>query len=158
MEVVKRSSALWDYLPQDLKELIEDGEQLLDEASDMKSVSDYSFLVFTFAKTYEGFLKKLFWDLQLIDENDFYSDDIRIGRILNPNYIRGEKSVYQKLAAHEKGGQDISQRLWKIWRKGRNRVFHYFPKNFRKLTYRQAREIVFEFAGAMDAAIKRCGF
>lgn len=86
MQVIERKSKLWRYLPEEIRSLILDGENLLIECHAISGkVSDYSYLVFTFAKAYEGFLKHLFLDLGLIHEEDFYGDDIRIGRILNPD-------------------------------------------------------------------------
>jgi len=94
MEVIKRDSALWQYMPDEIRGLLEDGELILNFVHthhQEDNISDYSFLVFPFAKAYEGFLKRFFLDMKLISKDEYYSDDIRIGRILNPNYIK-EKS------------------------------------------------------------------
>lgn len=157
MQVVRKNSPLWLYLSIHLQDLIKDGEQLLTYSKNMKGVSDYSFLVFPFSKAYEGFLKKIFLDLKLINEDNYYSDDLRIGRILNPHYIKSEESVYEKLSYHEKGGGDISRNLWELWKKGRNRIFHYFPNNYTKLNYDEALKIIKELVKAMNEAVERCG-
>lgn len=151
MQVVKRDSKLWAYLPEELRGLIEDGERLLVECHTLSGkISDYSYLVFPFAKAYEGFLKNFFLDLGLIDDAQFYGDDIRIGRILNPVFMHERFSVYAKLKQlHD--NEEIARQLWEIWIKGRNQVFHFFPHNFRKLSKDEAVQIVDEFIKAMEA-------
>lgn len=154
MYLVDRRSKLWAYLPEEIRGLISDGENLVEECPEMKGrVSDYSHLVFPFAKGYEGFLKHLFLDLGLIREEEFYGDDIRIGRILNPYFKDKDYSVYSKLRKHSSKGSQISERLWNIWKRGRNQVFHYFPHNFRRLSEHEAQEIIKEFLGAMEEAV-----
>jgi hypothetical protein len=157
MQVVSRSGVLWNYLPPDLQGLITDGESLLDGIEKSKGkISDYSYLVFPFSKAYEGFLKKLFLDLDLLQEDEYYGEDIRIGRILNPHYISEHSSLYKGLCVHERGGEDLSDRLWKAWRKGRNQVFHYFPHNFRRLSLNDSLEIIHDILSAMEEAVARC--
>ncbi|MGD9129324.1 MAG: hypothetical protein PVJ09_02460, partial [Candidatus Woesebacteria bacterium] len=46
---------------------------------------DYSFIVFSMAKAYEGFLKKVLFDLKLIDKKAYEGRRFRIGRALNPD-------------------------------------------------------------------------
>lgn len=159
MEVLDKKSVLWSYMSENQKGLIQDGEALLshvEHLDDEFPISDYSFMVFPFAKAYEGFLKQFFLDLGMIKEDGYYSDEIRIGRILNPNYLEKQTSVYNMLCEHKRGGKDLSDRLWDIWRKGRNQVFHYFPHNFRKLTYREAIELIEEFISVMSQVVTQC--
>jgi len=156
MQVVDRKSSLWRYLTEEIQSLVEDGERLLTDAKEYpKEISDYSYLVFPFAKAYEGFLKRLFLDLDMITEDEYYGEKIRIGRVLNPFYGKQDHSVYEKLVAHEKGGKEATERLWKIWREGRNQVFHYFPHNFRRLTEEEAFELIEEFVDSMEVAVKK---
>jgi len=98
----------------------------------------------------------LFLDLGLMREDEFYGDEIRIGRILNPNFMENNSSLYKDLCTHKKGGEDVSKKLWKAWRKGRNQVFHYFPHNFRRLSLNEALEIVHELITAMDQSVNKC--
>jgi len=154
MQIIKRQSKLWEYLPEEIQGLIEDGEHLMVECHALSSkVSDYSYLVFPFAKAYEGFLKNFFLDLELIKEDEFYGDDIRIGRILNPVFMEKAFSVYAKLKK-VKGAEEeeVAGMLWESWKKGRNQVFHYFPHNFRRLSREEAAEIINDFIQAMEAA------
>jgi predicted CopG family antitoxin len=154
MQVVKRKSKLWNYLPKEIQGLIEVGENLLMECHTLsEKVTDYSYLVFPFAKAYEGFLKNFFLDLELIKEDDFYGDDIRIGRILNPVFMEKSFSVYAKLKKIKHVDEDVPRRLWEVWKRGRNQVFHYFPHNFRRLSKEEAAEIVEEFIQAMEGAV-----
>lgn len=157
MQVIDKNSKLWNYFSENQQGLILDGEQLLADISHFENVSDYSFLVFPFSKAYEGFLKQLFLDLDLIQEDQYYGDSIRIGRILNPMFKKDRDSIYKKLLEHERGTEDVAKNLWKIWKKGRNQVFHYFPHNFRKLSYEEALEIIDELVRAMTDAVATCG-
>jgi len=77
MQVIARNSKLWEYMSSEIRDLIEDGEIILNfvfENKDKADISDYSFIVFPFAKAYEGFLKKFLWDIGLITEDDYYGD------------------------------------------------------------------------------------
>ena len=159
MEVFNKEGTLWNYLPTEIKGLLEDGETILsfvERYHKEEPLSDYSFMVFPFSKAYEGFLKRFLLDSGLIKEEDYYSDDIRIGRILNPNFIRERSNVFNKLCDKSKDGKDVPKRLWMVWKRGRNLVFHYFPHNFRRLGYEEALEIINEIADAMDSAVTHC--
>lgn len=158
MQVVARNSKLWEYMSSEIRDLIEDGEMVLSfvfEHKDKADISDYSFIVFPFAKAYEGFLKKFLWDIGLITEDDYYGDEIRIGRLLNPSY-EDNTSVYGKVCGKSKGGKQIAQKLWDAWKRGRNTVFHYFPHNFKKLEYNEALDIINELINAMSQVISVC--
>lgn len=151
MQVIARNTVLWNYLSSEQRGLVSDGELLLDFAHKMPhGVSDYCYLVFPFSKAYEGFLKKLFLDLKLLRPEDYYSDDIRIGKILNPHFIKEHSAVYHRLYVN------VAEKLWKTWKNGRNLVFHYFPHNFRRLSYTEAKEIIEEIVDAMTFAIEKC--
>lgn len=155
MNFIDRKSKLWKYLPEEIRGLLEDGEKLSVECHSLSgNVSDYSYLVFPFAKAYEGFLKQLFLDLDLIHEEDFYSDDIRIGRILNPIFIGKPFSVYEKLKKHSKSGEAVVERLWNIWTHGRNQLFHYYPHNFRRLSKEDADKTIKEMIECMNIAVE----
>lgn len=158
MQVIARNSQLWEYMSTEIRDLIEDGEIILNfvfENKEKADISDYSFIVFPFAKAYEGFLKKFFWDIGLITEDDYYGDEIRIGRLLNPNY-EDNTSVYSKVCGHAKGGKIMAKRLWDAWKRGRNTVFHYFPHNFKKLEYDESLDIINDLINAMTHVVSTC--
>ncbi len=152
MNRVDRNSRLWRYLSENQRQLIADGEKVLSDINHFKDVSDYSFMIFPFAKAYEGFLKQLLLDLGVIGKSDYYGDEIRIGRILNPHY-RDKDSVYERLAEDRRAGRKLAGLLWDVWKKGRNQVFHYYPHNFKKLTYEEADELAGELVFAMEQAV-----
>jgi hypothetical protein len=159
MQVLDRQSTLWGYLPVEIKGLLEDGETIVsfvEKYRGAEEISDYSFLVFPFSKAYEGFLKRFLFDTQLIREEDYYSDDIRIGRILNPGYVKEKGNVFGRLCDKSKEGRDVPKKLWSVWKRGRNLVFHYFPHNFRKLEYNEALDIINEIVDAMNSAVMHC--
>lgn len=159
MEVIDRNSVLWQYLAEELKGLIEDGELILTfvfKNKQSSEITDFSFMVFPFAKAYEGFLKRFLLDTKLIKEEDYYSDDIRIGRILNPNFTKEETNVFTRICGGSKKGTEVSKTLWAVWKRGRNRVFHYFPHNYRRLSYDEALDIINEIVSAMNNAVTHC--
>ncbi|MDC0449003.1 hypothetical protein OAL67_00090 [bacterium] len=159
MELIDRNSILWSYLPPELQGLIADGETLLtnmEKKEARENVSDFSFLVFPFAKAYEGFVKKVFLDLEMITHDEYFGDEIRVGRLLNPGYMEETGNVFAKFCNRGGSGRKLSEDLWKMWRRGRNRVFHYFPHNFRKLDYSEALEIVKGFVEMMEKTVAGC--
>ena len=157
MQVVSRKGILWNYLTPDIQGLVKDGEILIEHAESYRGlISDFSYLVFPFSKAYEGFLKKLFLDLDLMREDEYYSDDVRIGKLLNPGYIAEHGALYKNMCLHKKGGAGLATVLWNVWRKGRNQVFHYFPHNFRSLSLNEALQIIHDILGAMENAVGKC--
>lgn len=157
MQVINKKTPLWAYLGEDIKGLLMDGEVLVNDVKDKpEKISDYSYLVFPFSKAYEGFLKRLFLDLQLIKEDEYYGDEIRIGRILNPHYLEEHGNVFKNLCRSSDRGNEFAEELWTLWKRGRNRVFHYFPHNFRKLSYDEALEIIEGIVRAMEEAVAVC--
>lgn len=154
-----KSSSFWQYLSAGQKGLIEEGLYLLNDIKDHPdaNISDYSYLVFPFAKAYEGYLKKLFLDLGFISKQVYESDHFRIGRALNPQLekkLRYE-SIYDKIISLS-GNRQLADELWNVWKRGRNLVFHYFPHNFRALQLSEAENIISEMLLVMERAVKEC--
>jgi len=115
--------------------------------------TDYSYLVFPYAKLYEGFLKQLFLDLSIIEEHEYQGEHYRIGRALSPNLKRrlGKNSAYAHI--EKRFGKGLATRLWHTWKEGRNLVFHYFPQNYGALSLSRAKELVANLVDTMDAAV-----
>ena len=116
---------------------------------------DYSFLVFPFAKAYEGFLKQLFKDAKFISHLDYISDHLRLGKLMSPNLINrlGERSLYKKIK--DSAGEDLAQKIWNVWKIGRNQIFHYFPHNLKAITFGEADKIVTEILKTMEETYER---
>ena len=154
--MIDRNSQLWQYLSDPQKELVKQGEFLLAdiEAHPNANLTDYSYTVFPFAKAYEGFLKKLFLDLKFITTKDYESDHFRIGKVLSPHLARrlGNRSMYGRLVQLV-GHKDLAEFIWTVWKRGRNRVFHYFPHNLHALSLPEAREVIHEIVAAMEQAV-----
>lgn len=121
------------------------------------NISDYSYLVFPFAKAYEGFLKKLFLDLGFIPQHVYEGDRFRIGKALNPHLekILRHESIYDRIT-DLCGSRNLADTLWNVWKKGRNLVFHYFPHNLRALQLSEAENIITEILMVMERAIREC--
>lgn len=116
---------------------------------------DYSFLVFPFAKAYEGFLKQLFKDTKLISHLDYISDHLRLGKLMSPNLIGrlGEKSLYKKIK--DRTGEELAQKVWSVWKIGRNQIFHYFPHNVKAISFQEAEKIITEILETMQDSYER---
>lgn len=144
-----------DFLGSELLSPWNDGQKLL--ASVTGGFSDYSFVVFPFAKVYEGFLKKLFLQIGAINEHQYNNERWRVGRALNPQLekeFRHVESVYDRLA--ENCNPQLSEMLWEAWKHGRNQVFHYWPGRTKPLSFEAAREIITELELAMEKALAQC--
>lgn len=153
--MIDQKSALWHYLSAPQKDLIKTGEFLLaDVNKHPKPVSDYSYLVFPFAKAYEGFLKQLFLDKGFIAQDDYQSDHFRIGKALNPNFAKEvpSQSVYLKIINLCKS-EELANNLWNAWKRGRNLLFHYFPHNQLAINLIEAKNAIFLIFKAMNQAV-----
>jgi len=159
--MIEETSKLWHYLSPDMRALARDGEFLIADsirhtpplASSGAGPTDFSYLVFPFAKLYEGFLKKLFLDAKIISEREYHSDHYRIGKALSPNLVRqlADRSAYKQIT--DRYGDQLAARLWHTWKDGRNLVFHYFPHNLRSLSRSAAVEHVNQLVGTMHEAV-----
>lgn len=148
----------WPYLDKIQQDLIKQSLYLIkEEESEPKTHKDYSFVVFPAAKAYEGFLKKLFFDLGLISRSQFSGERFRIGRALNPAIYKEypHESVYERLTRFC-GGEEISARLWNTWRNSRNLVFHFFPEKENLISFPHAKKRVEEIIKTIDFSFKGC--
>ena len=147
----------WQYLSQNQKDLILEGQYLMNDIikDNAYQFKDYSFLVFPFAKAYEGFLKQLFKDIRFISHLDYISDHLRLGKLLSPNLINrlGERSLYQKIKERE--GDDLAEKIWLTWKMGRNRIFHYFPHNIKAISFQEAETIIANILDTMEETYKK---
>ncbi|NTU46060.1 hypothetical protein HGA88_00340 [Candidatus Roizmanbacteria bacterium] len=145
-------SAFWNYLSQAQKDLILEGDYLMyDIVEDCKySFKDYSFLVFPYAKTYEGFLKQLAYDSGFIGHLDYISDHLRMGKLLSPFLVGrlGDKSLYRRIKEYTT--KELAEQAWYTWRNGRNQVFHYFPHNLKSISFEEAGTINANIISTME--------
>ena len=155
--LVNKESQFWAYLSQGQLDLLEEGLYLMDEVikDNAFQFKDYSFLVFPFAKAYEGFLKQIFRDKKLISRLDYISDHLRLGKLMSPNLIGklGPDSLYLKI---ENGySKDLAEKVWNVWKNGRNQIFHYFPHNIKAISFSEAREISMDILRTMEVTYER---
>jgi hypothetical protein len=150
----------WSYLTEDQRDLLSETEILLKREQNIGEgvFHDYAFVVFPAAKAYEGFLKKLFFDLNLIDTRQYYGNHFRIGRALNPSLpvrFRGKNWVYGRLS-EQCEGEDLPAHLWEAWRQSRNLLFHWFPKHENFINLPEARKRVELIVTAIDRSFSEC--
>ena len=166
MDLKLENKIWWNYVEADLQELLVASEFLTNVVrswgGDMRSGSkvfhDYSFMVFPAAKAYEGFLKKMFLDMNFISDEDYNGKRFRIGKALNPyleKKYRESESVYDKIVEHC-GGKELADKLWETWTLGRNSVFHWFPAEKNALSFKEAEERIDLIIDSMDKAFDGC--
>lgn len=159
VSALDQGTALWAYLSSGQRELVNDGALLVEDRAKHpdERLSDYSYLVFPYAKLYEGFLKQLFLDLNIIRQPEYLGEHFRVGKVLSPNLVRvlKAKSAYAQLT--KAYSSELADMLWHVWKQGRNMVFHYFPHNLRRLTYNEAEKIIEDIISAMTYAVTITG-
>ena len=142
----------WHYLSKPQKDLILEGNFLLNDILKQTEYTfqDYSFVVFPFAKAFEGYLKKIFLDAKFISHLDYISDHMRLGKLMSPHIAErlGDRSLYTQLKNH--ANDDLADIIWDTWRLGRNEIFHYFPHNLRSVSFSQAEEIIHQIMLTMQ--------
>lgn len=147
----------WKYLSQQQKDLILEGQYLMNNIlrNNVYQFKDYSFLVFPFAKAYEGFLKQLFKEVKFISHLDYISDHLRLGKLMSPNLEGrlGDRSLFKKM--RENVTRDFAERVWNTWKLGRNQVFHYFPHNTKALSFIEAEKLVGQIIETMEEAYSK---
>lgn len=157
--MISKSSPLWQYLSPTQQVLAGDGQFIwTDSARHInEDPTDYSYVVFPYAKLYEGFLKQLFRDLKIIDETDYNSNHFRIGKALSPHLVHRLKSHSAYGEVVRRYGHVLAELLWRAWKEGRNLIFHYYPHNYRALTRDQAGDAIKLLIKAMESAVEVTG-
>lgn len=149
-------SSFWHYLSRTQKDLILQGDYLMNNIIKNQNYEfkDYSFLIFPYAKAYEGFLKQLFLDIRFINHLDYISTHLRLGKLMSPNLIQklGDRSIYQKIT--DATSQSVADTIWQTWTSGRNQIFHYFPHNLRAVNFEEAEEIITQIIQTMELAYR----
>jgi len=120
-----------------------------------KEQHDYAFVVFSLAKAYEGFLKRVFLDMKMIDRRQYFGEYFRIGRALNPSLPKRLRSgwVYGRLVAWCGGDATRPNAMWEAWKTARNRIFHFFPDHHEFIDLAGAKALVEGLSEAMDMAV-----
>lgn len=150
----------WRYLAEPMRDLAGQSYELLERESgraEEDKYHDYSFVVFPMAKAYEGFLKKLFYDLGLINKRQYGGDRFRVGKALNPNLPKRYQWdwVYGKLVVFC-GGDALPLQMWEAWKNARNKIFHFFPDHHEFINLEEARELIKELEKVMENALIQC--
>jgi len=154
---IDQNSSFWTYLSQTQKDLILEGQYLMDDIirDHAYQFKDYSFLIFPFAKTYEGFLKQIFKDAKLISHLDYISDHLRLGKLMSPNLAErlGDRSLYLKLV--NISDLEFAENVWQAWELGRNQILHYFPHNIKAVSFSEAQTITDNILNTMKMTYEK---
>jgi len=152
----------WKYLDEPMQDLMRQSftqiayeRNLIEQGTPAKH--DYSFVVFSAAKAYEGFLKKVLLDAKMITRQQYLGDRFRLGKSLNPNLPKRYQWdwVFPKLANLCKG-ETLPLTMWETWKAARNRIFHYFPDHRELISLIQAEVLVKQITDTMDATLTSC--
>ena len=159
MDINLEEKIWWDYLEEDIQELLRESFHLIRKVNKWdRKFHDYAFIVFPASKAYEGFLKKLFLDMGFISREEYLGRRFRIGKALNPSLDRRHRvreSVYDKLVEYC-GGRQFADKLWITWREARNLLFHWFPEEKNAIDYEEAKQRVNMIIDTIDLAFKEC--
>ncbi|SRR5258708_5847801 len=153
MEVNLKNKPWYEYLEEDLRELMAESFQLVEAVKLWPDhFHDYSFIVFPASKAYEGFLKKMFFDLGFISQAEYFGTHFRIGKALNPQLEERfrDESVYDKVVDLTNGDKSLADNLWDTWKNCRNLVFHWFPDEKRAINYDEAKDRIERVVNALD--------
>jgi len=153
----------WGYIERDLQELLRQAIVLVETVEEWQTEGrskfhDYSFVVFPAAKGYEGFLKKLFLDLQFIKEEDYFGKRFRIGKSLNPSLDRRRRAkygVYDRVVEYCRGNE-LADDMWETWTKCRNQLFHWFPNEKKAINFTQAKDKVQMVFDTIEKSFQAC--
>lgn len=156
MTSINKELPLWSYMSRTQRDLIQEGDYIVNIIGTQHryTFKDYSFLIFPFAKAYEGFLKQLFLDIGFISQIDYVSDHFRLGKYLSPHLMQRleDRSLYRKII--ELGGEDLAEDMWRTWKLGRNEIFHYYPHNTKGVTFHNAEVIIANIVETMNRGFK----
>jgi hypothetical protein len=142
------------YLDPGQENLVKTSLYLKQQFIDKNHINDFSFIVFPMAKAYEGFLKKVLLDLNLISHKVYYGRRFRIGRALNPDVSAKQRDqwwVYDDFS--RVFNQELAQEVWQTWLQCRNHVFHYFPDGDRALSFDEASHCLDKMLKVMQTTI-----
>lgn len=136
---IEQNSAWFQYLSPWQQDLVVTSFHLSEKLANDQEIIDFGFMVFPMAKAYEGFLKKMLRDLDLITEDTYKSRRFRIGRALNPDIRYNQRDAWWLYddVAHE-FGEPIAREVWEAWLKCRNHIFHFFPNGDERTSYQEA--------------------
>ena len=155
--MITEGTGVWLYLSEHERILVGDGAFLVRDSENHQDEepTDYSYLVFPYAKLYEGFLKDLFLELSIISKREYNSKYFRIGKVLSPNLVKrlGKRSAYGVIT--HRFGNELADTLWHTWKEGRNLIFHYFPGTVRVLSRREAIAIIDTIQLTMELAVEK---
>lgn len=149
-------SSWFSFMNERHRSLVRTAISLYERELELRSdLEDYSFIVFPMSKAYEGFLKRSFLDLNIIDIKTFEGKRFRIGKALNPDIHQDQRDKYwlfddlEQLCGHE-----MARELWETWLECRNRVFHFYAKDYNILSLEDAGNKLMQLSNSMRLLVE----
>jgi type I restriction-modification system DNA methylase subunit len=74
---------------------------------------------------------------------------------MSPNLIGklGPDSLYLKIK--NQYSQELADKIWNIWKNGRNQIFHYFPHNTKAINFSESRGICLNIIRTMEEVYEK---
>jgi hypothetical protein len=152
-----KSKEFDEYVGDDIVDLYYDSVRMLNHFMDTQnknvpSLSDYSFIVFPFAKAYEGILKKILVEANLIKEADLLEDPtLPIGNYFNPV---GNNAIFNSLKDRTRD-KAIPFVIYSTYQECRNQIMHYDSyRDNRIKSIEEARFYIYRIDDAIEKAYK----
>ena len=145
----------FQYLDSWQQNLVKTSFYLSEQFVNDTNINDFSFVVFPMAKAYEGFLKKVLLDLELINHKVYYGRRFRIGRALNPDVSPKQRDqwwFFDDIARIF--NQELAREIWQTWLVCRNHVFHFFPNGEKVLSLSEAIAYLHRMQNVMRETVK----
>ena len=147
----------WHFLDPVQRELLKQSYYLFAWAQENKDkFHDYSFIVMPAAKAFEGYLKKFLYTIKLLPEKDYREDRFRLGKALNPEL---EHRFPRECLYNEIGracAPELAEDLWQAWKRGRNRLFHYFPNEQQVFSLKECKSRLDMLITTISKSYKMC--
>jgi hypothetical protein len=120
-----KSKEFEEFAGKDLIELYSDAKKMLSFfKNSANKFSDYSFIVFPLAKVYEGILKKILVEANLITEAQLQQDpDFSISGYFNPT---GNSKIFDSLKDKTRD-KAVPYVIFATYQECRNQILHYDP-------------------------------
>jgi hypothetical protein len=135
--------------------LYERESHLRDAGESDNNLDDYSFIIFPMSKAYEGFLKRSFLDLGIIDLKTFEGKRFRIGRALNPDVHQTQRDKYWLYDDIKQiCGSEVARELWNAWLECRNRIFHFYAKIDNSISLETVEQRLLQLSNAMQSLVE----
>lgn len=149
-----RSKEMDIFLGKDILELINDSNTLLKLAkkNDSGNLTDFSFIVLPYAKAFEGVLKKILVEANILTNDELIANpDISVNKYFNP----ASNAKILELLRDKKRDKAVPYVIFSTYQECRNQILHYDTyRDLRLKTIEDAEFYIRRIDDAMQKAIQ----